>query len=147
MIFLNNKKVRAQIISSVFLLSILLMPAMMLADNNYLPIIRCGEDVSVAGGKLVGSCDFNDVVDTLNRIVLWIISMAGVVFTIMAIWGGFLYMTSGDNPGNKTKARSVLLNTMWGLIIMLVAWVVVVTILKALVFNPSSNSIFNFIRK
>jgi len=92
-------------------------------------------------------CDFNAFVDLINRIINWIISIAGVIFTISLIWGGYLYMTSGENPGNKDKAKGILWNTLKGFVIILVSWLIVYTILNTLVPTGSDyrGSIFRFI--
>ncbi len=72
--------------------------------------------------------------------------MAGVIFTIMAIYGGFLYMTSGGDSSKKGKAKDILLNTLLGFGIILVSWLIVYTILTYLVKNTGGNqSIFKFL--
>jgi len=88
-------------------------------------------------------CNFNAIVGTINNIINWIISIAGVIFTISAIYGGFLYLTSGENPGNKTKAKSILWSTLIGFVIILTSWLIVHTILIYLA--PGNTTISSFI--
>jgi hypothetical protein len=90
-------------------------------------------------------CDFNAFVLMINKIISWIIGIAGVIFAITLIYGGFLYMTSGDNPGNKTKATDMMWNTLKGFVIILTAWLIVYTILKTLA--PNYPALFEFIGK
>jgi len=146
----KNKKNLANIVSTVILF-ILLFPAVMFADNPYTPLIQCGNSphaVTVGSStKIVGLCTFNDFIATVNRIINWIISIAGVVFAISAIRGGFMYMTAGADEGNIKKAREILTNTIWGFIIILIAWVAVYTILKIFVRSPETNTIFNFMSR
>ena len=90
-------------------------------------------------------CDFDKFIEMINGIINWIIGIATVIFTISAVWGGFLYVTSGMNPGNKEKAKGILWNTLIGFVIILVGWVIVYTILYALV--PENSTVFNFLKK
>jgi hypothetical protein len=90
-------------------------------------------------------CNFEEFVRMINMIIKWIISIAGVIFAITLIWGGFLYMKSGDNPGNKSKATGMMWNTLKGFVIILTAWLIVYTILKTLA--PNYPSLFEFIGK
>ena len=136
MIYVNKKLIAG--IVSVFMLSVLVLPV--LSHAQVTPLVQCGNPGQP-------TCDFNAFIALINRIIQWIISIATTIFAISAIYGGFLYMTSGENAGNKTKALDILKNTLYGFIIILVAWVVVYTILRTFVPNPDSNSIFNFLGK
>lgn len=89
-------------------------------------------------------CNFNQLVSMINLIIDWIISMSTIFFTLLCVYGGFLYMTSGPNPGNKQKAKKLLYSSLTGFIIILISYVIVVTILKALV--PDDSYIFRFLQ-
>ncbi len=107
-----------------------------------LPTITFATLVTCDGGA-GDACNIDSFIEMINIIINWFITMATVVFTISAIYGGYLYMTSGSNPGNKEKAKTVLLRTLTGFVIILTAWVIVHTILNALV--PEGSTIFKFI--
>jgi hypothetical protein len=127
---------------SLALLLVFLFPVLSLA-NPYLPLIQCGhKDAS----GVMNTCDFNDAVDTINRIINWIISLAGVIFTVSAVWGGFLYLASGTSLGDKERAKKILWNSLLGFVIILSAWLIIFTLLNALVAkNAPGDSIFRFI--
>ena len=59
------------------------------------------------------------------RIVLNAIEMAIVLTTYLTaffiIYGGFLFMTGGNNPGQVEKARKTILNAVIGLVICMAA--------------------------
>lgn len=131
MSFLNNKKFLASILSLV-LIFVFIAPVITNAA-----LVPCGNPEQ-------SPCDFSFFIEMINRIINWIISIAGVIFTISAIYGGFLWMTSGGDSGKKGKARDILYNTMLGFVIILVAWLIVYTILRYLV--PTDSTIFNFIK-
>jgi len=137
MTYLKNRKIIAGTVAS-FLSVIILMPFLMhAADKGLVPCDGSAQD----------PCNFDQMIVMINGIIKWIISIAMVIFTISAIYGGFLYMTSGDKPGNKDKAKTILWSTLTGFVIILVAWLIVFTLLKTVVRNGTGNSIFNFIGK
>jgi hypothetical protein len=135
MSFLKNKKFIASIVA-LFLFFVFIMPVLSQAAEPT-SIVNCdGVDTK---------CTVNSLIGMINGIINWIISIAGVIFTISCIYGGFLYMTSGENPGNKAKAKSILYSTLIGFIIILVAWLIVYTILINLIDPGQKGSIMKFI--
>lgn len=107
-------------------------------------LVKCG--IADSSGKIANPCDFTDFIALINDIIKWIISIATSIFTIMAVWGGFLYMTSGTKIGDKEKAKSILWNTLLGFVIILCAWLIIFTLLNFLIPKTGpQNSIFNFL--
>lgn len=137
---LINKKFFA-ILSALVLLFIFILPVISLAENIYTPLIRCG----LPSGQYNKPCNFNEFVGLINRIINWIISMAGVLFTVAFVYGGYLYMTAGENSGNKEKAKNLLTTTVMGFVVVLTAWLIIYTLLTYLV--PEKTTIFKFINK
>lgn len=132
MTFLNkNKKFLAGLVALTFI-SILLLPVLSQAA-----LVNCD------GVKV--KCDFNKFIELINIIINWIISMATAIFTISAIYGGFLYLTSGGDSGKKGKATGILWNTLYGFVIILVSWLIVYTILTVMVGSDQKNSVLRFI--
>ncbi len=113
-------------------------------------IVNCGNNPTMVGpaqgNNTNGECDFTDFVGMLNGFVDWIIGSVGVVFTISLIYGGFLYMTSGENPGNKEKAKTILKTTLYGFIIILCAWLIVYTLITYVVDPRQQGIILKFIK-
>jgi hypothetical protein len=137
MFLFKNKKIISNLLS-VFILTIFILPTLVMSQQ--IQIITCGNSTSTM-------CGYADFVGTINNIVDWVIASAGVIFTISAIWGGFLYIFSGTNPSYKAKAKSILWSTIIGFIIVLCSWLIVYTLLGFLVDKgtPSGQSIFKFI--
>jgi len=135
-----------------FLLFVFILPILIFADvtksEETTGLVKCGI-ATTSTGLLANPCDFTDFIGLINGIIDWIIGIATSIFTIMAVYGGFLYMTSGENPGNKAKAKSILWNTILGFVIILTSWLIVYTILNTLIPNDGTStyrkSIFQFI--
>jgi len=133
--FLQNKKVVAGFVS-LALLSLIITPSLLFAANAYTPLVTCD-------GSVANPCNFNALITMVNRIINWVISISAVIFAVTLIYGGYLYITSGGDTGKQGEARGIITNTLYGFVIILVSWLIVYTILKALV--PDGSTIFKFI--
>jgi hypothetical protein len=140
MIF-KNKKFLAGVVSLLFFFVLFLPVLTQAADAR---LVQCGN--SDSSGVIANPCDFTDFVGLINRIIYWVISIAGVIFTISFIYGGFLYITSGVKPGNKEKAINLLWNTLLGFVIILISWLIVYTIINVLVDDSQKTLILKFIK-
>jgi hypothetical protein len=87
------------------------------------------------------------VIEVVNRIIaLALTLLVLLVAPFMIAWAGFLYVVSPGNPAMRTKASSILLNTLVGLVIALAAWLIINTLLSTL--TPTgvegwTNKLFN----
>lgn len=50
------------------------------------------------------------------------LGMLGVVFLILMIYGGILWMTAGGNPESVEKAKRIIIHAILGLIVILLAY-------------------------
>lgn len=95
-------------------------------EGNY------GLDSTVSAGNLqapfntaaVGSQPGQFLSTKIGQIVGSIISFVGVVLMIMIIYAGFLWMTASGNEKNTTKAKSILMSAIIGLVIVLSAYAI-----------------------
>jgi len=64
-------------------------------------------------------CDFIQVGINITRIIL---GMMGAIALILFIWGGQMLIVAGGNPEKIQAAKKLLINTIFGIIIILLAW-------------------------
>lgn len=57
-----------------------------------------------------------------SRIITPLFALIGVIFMILIIYGGVLWMTGGGNPDTVKKAKSILVNSILGLLVILLAY-------------------------
>lgn len=74
-----------------------------------------------AGYKIDNSSNLGDVISKVIQVVL---SMLGVVFLVLLIYGGFLWMTARGNEQQVEKAKEVMYSSIIGLIIVLGAYAI-----------------------
>ena len=83
----------------------------------------CVQDVAdKAGGKSSNTADPKEIIQTIVRILLFLI---GAVSVIMIIIGGFRYVISQGDSGAVTSAKNTILYAVIGLIVAIFAWAIV----------------------
>ncbi|MDB5264723.1 MAG: hypothetical protein JWN64_294 [Parcubacteria group bacterium] len=80
------------------------------------------------------------VLKLLQNLINFFMGIIGVIATLMLVWAGALYMTSGANPESRGKANKILMNTMVGLLVFLSAWLVVDFVMKKLYVGEDGTS-------
>ncbi len=74
----------------------------------------------------------------VNNIIEFLLTIAVTfVAPIMIAYSGFLFVVNPADPSGVSKARSVLLNTIVGIVISLAAWMIVDAIM-AVLYNPTA---------
>ncbi len=67
----------------------------------------------------------------IRQIVNYFLYFLGLIATVMVIYGGFLYITSGGEEKGAEKGKNILIYAAVGIIIILISFAVVNTVLKA----------------
>jgi hypothetical protein len=79
-----------------------------------------------------GECTFDDLV-AATRNVVNTLTLYAIAFSVVVIaYAGFLYMTSGGNPGKISQATGMFTKVAIGLAVVIGAWVIVNMIAKGL---------------
>lgn len=78
-------------------------------------------------------CGFDNLLLLIQGLLSFLITLAIPVASAMFIYAGFLYVTAIDDSGKVSKAKGIFATAFWGFVIMLGAWLIVYTIVIALV--------------
>ena len=73
-----------------------------------------------------------NVVEIIGSIIAVFLSLLGIVFLVLIIYGGFVWMTSAGNEAKVLKAKKVLTNAVIGLIIIMSAYAITSFVFSAL---------------
>lgn len=65
-----------------------------------------------------------------GRMVKVVLSLLGVLFTVLTVYAGFTWMTSAGNEESVTKARKILSASVIGIIIILMSYSITNFVLK-----------------
>lgn len=104
-----------KIIVSTLLVSVLLVPALVYGQvlNEGLTNFASGAGLSTAE---------SDLPTLIGGIVKVILSLLGLIATILLIVGGFMWMTSGGNEEKVGKAKQLMGAAIIGLVIVVIAY-------------------------
>lgn len=87
-------------------------------------------------------CELCSVGALIQRIITFLLLVSGPLAAILFAYAGFLYFTSAGDSGKLEKGKKIFIDVIFGLVIALCAWLVVNTVLYALIDKskyPSST--------
>jgi len=125
----KNKTKKLILIFSVLLLFSFLMPT--LAGAITPDETGLGQTADEAG------LPKTDVASVIGSIVKTLLAVLGVIFFILLVYGGLLWMTAHGNQEKVDKAKDALTSAIIGLLIILVAYAFATYVIAALV-GPST---------
>jgi uncharacterized membrane protein YwzB len=74
----------------------------------------------------------------IGKIINAALSLLGIIFVVMMVWAGFLWMTDAGSSEQVKKAKTMLRNAIIGLIIILLAYSIAQFVIDGLV-NATSG--------
>lgn len=89
--------------------------------------------VPLCGGTNQPECRACDFIQLGQNIISWFIKIAASTIALTFAWGGMKMVMSGGDTGAVSSARSIMTNSVIGLVILLGSWLIVNTILNLLV--------------
>lgn len=85
---------------------------------------------TVGNTGVVNEANFSDI---LVRIINILLGVAGLIAVVFLIVGGFRYITAGGNEETAEAAKKTITNSIIGIVIILLAFVIVRVISNALI--------------
>ncbi len=116
-----------KIIPFVLTLAILLTPVLAFAQADPNDPFGTGYLTGLAG---LPTTDLKEVVINLINILLGIL---GIIFLLLVLYGGFLWMTAGGSDDQAAKGRKIIGNGIIGLIVIFVSFAIVTFVFNILV--------------
>jgi hypothetical protein len=129
----NLKKISA-FTGMIFLMTLLFLPVFTYsAPSTDTANKKTGITYECMDSKgVIGNCDFNDVLSAFKKVADFAAEITLSLSVIVIAWAGFKYMSSGGNPGERTKANQMLVKVAKGIAFILAAWLIVTLIMNAL---------------
>lgn len=104
--------------------ALLLAPRLLLAQDYTSQLNQTG--VAVYGTPT------RDLNQAIGIIINALLGFLGVIFLVLIIYGGFLWMTAGGNKDQVEKARKLLINSFIGLLITVSAYAITQFVIELL---------------
>lgn len=121
------------------LLIVAVMPVLANAQADQIPLVSkdCG---IIVDGKINRECGYADLLILVNTVIDWIIKISVPVAAGVFAWAGIKYMTTGISD-QKSAAKAMMTKVFIGFVFILAAWIIVGTIIKALLRQDLQGSI------
>ena len=139
-----NMRFRATFFTHLFVVVLLALPtvAQAAAIPFFGPIIP-NEPITInniASNQNVCAAGWGMLITVINNIIAFSITIAIVfVAPLMVAYAGFLFVVNPVNSSGIAKAKSILLNTIVGIVIALAGWMIVDAIMAVLYNANASN--------
>ena len=88
---------------------------------------------------VVKKCDWQALIDLINRAINYILVFTVPLAAIMFAYAGILLMTKGSSPQAQEHAKGIFFNVVVGIILALAAFLIIKTILDALGVTASGG--------
>lgn len=111
-------------IYSIILLAFLAFPTWVLAVDTD-PRTNLGQ----ATPDLIKKGDINVLI---GQIIQGVLSFLGVIFVVLIIYAGFMWMTAGGDSSKVQKAKDIIVRAIVGLIIVMSSYAITFTIISEL---------------
>jgi hypothetical protein len=116
------------------LLAILILPYFVFAAN---PILNNLGDVGEMGGY--AKADETTISAIAGTIVASVLGLLGVVFIMLIVYGGVIWMTAEGEEQKVEKAQKIIKNSIIGLIITVSAYAIYLVALYFIIQAPGGN--------
>lgn len=108
----------------------------------FLPLIASAQGLVPCSGT---DCNFDSIIQLVNNAINYFLTIAASVAAVTFAIAGGKMLLNPNNPGERTKAKSMFKNTIIGLIIVLCAWLAVYTVIKWIA--PNADYALRFLSK
>ncbi|HXV27297.1 MAG TPA: pilin [Candidatus Paceibacterota bacterium] len=109
-----------------------------LSGLDIFPIVRCG----TSGTPECTPCGFLDILENIIKFLT--VGVTGPIAAALFIYAGVLFLFYGANVNMAQRARTVLTNTVYGVLIILLAWLIVVQLIKAIADGSEADRWYEF---
>jgi hypothetical protein len=113
----------------ILLLVLINVPTLAMAAGLPGQIVTC-DGTSLNGGKECTVCSLATTAQNiLNTAIYILVFLSAVLFA----WAGFKMLTAGGDSEGYSQGKSILINVIIGLVIVLAGWIVIDTLMKTMV--------------
>ena len=106
-------------------------------DKNNPDLEKCIIANNLAVGEFFGNPK-TDLPTFIGNIIEYALGLLGTVFIVLILYAGFQWMTAGGNPEQAKKASQTVRNSVIGLIIVILAYAVTITVFKIILDSAAS---------
>lgn len=96
-----------------------------------IPLFTFSQGLVPCDGSSNNPCDYNSFITLINNVVNFIVIYLAIPLAAIAFaYAGFLFLTSAENPGKRTQAKSIFVNVLIGLLLVGGSYLIIKTVLS-----------------
>ncbi|MBU0722586.1 pilin [Patescibacteria group bacterium] len=141
----KNLKIKKNLALVLILSFIILSPFFCCAADNLDDAFKKNGPLDQAAGQ--NGAGYNTTVagpeGMISLIITTALSFIGVIFLLLAIYGGYTWMIARGNEQEVEKAKNILTAAVIGLIVVIAAYAVswyIINVLGSVALSPTSNT-------
>ncbi len=120
------KNLYAKVTAWVSVLPMLLLPATAFAQLS-----SATTELS-AIGTTIGADATNTLPEIIGNVIRVLLSVLGIIFVVLVVYAGFLYLTAAGEDTKVKKAKTLLTQSVIGLVIIVAAYAIAAFVIAAL---------------
>ena len=133
-----NKKLGTRVLILSFIFYLLSVSFVLAQWRPGDPIVPCG-NIKDAAGNITNHCTQCELLHLVRNVIDFLmIGAAPVLATAFFIWAGINMILGGANPGMLSQGKEMFKNTIIGLLIVMLAWLITNTVIQTLK-EPSAD--------
>lgn len=111
-------------------LPILFLPASAMALTTGLS--GATSELSTVGGAIGTDAETNTLPELIGNLIAVLLSVLGIIFVVLVVYAGFLYLTAAGDDEKVKKAKKLLNQSIIGLVIIIAAYAIASYVIDAL---------------
>lgn len=111
-------------------LPVLLLPATVLATS---PLQQAQTDLQAVGTSIDSTTTATTLPVLIGNVIAVLLSILGIIFVVLIVYSGFLYLTDMGEGKKVQKAKDILSRSIIGLVIIVAAYAISSFVIDALV--------------
>mgnify|MGYP000231293099 CR=1 FL=1 len=99
------------------------------------------QQIQVGGQPIEGPLEgINNVGDLVNKVINFLIPLAGIILLLIFIWGGYDFMMSQGQPDKVKSAQAKITTGVIGFVLLILAFII--TKILAFIFGLNTGGLF-----
>ena len=108
------------------------LPLLLLPAAAFAQLSEAQTDLTTVGGSIGADATSNTLPELIGNVIQVLLSVLGIIFVVLVVYAGFLYLTSMGDPDKVKKAKNLLTQSIIGLVIIVAAYAVAAFVIDAL---------------
>ncbi|HAU65791.1 MAG: hypothetical protein UT30_C0010G0011 [Candidatus Uhrbacteria bacterium GW2011_GWF2_39_13] len=109
------------------------LPTLLLPVAAFAQLSEAQTDLEEVGTAIGTDATSNDLPTLIGNIISALLSVLGIVFVVLVVYAGFLYLTAAGEDAKVKKAKTLLTQSVIGLVIIVAAYAISSFVIDALV--------------